>query len=409
MKKFGLIGQPLSHSFSPEIHKLLGDYEYKLYPLGPERLGDFIKNNSLSGFNVTIPYKSDVMPYCSKLSKRAESVGCVNTVIKQADGSYFGDNTDYLGFSAMLGKDAEKLMGKKVLILGNGGTAKAVCAVLYDLGIGNVITVSRTGENNYSNISRHFDAYLIVNTTPVGMYPKNGESVIDLAPFAECALVLDMIYNPAKTALLLQAEKLGIPCQNGLYMLVFQAKEASRLFTGEQITDERAAEITGIMSRKMKNIALIGMPGCGKSTVGKQLAKITGRKFYDTDKMITEILGTDIPHIFAEKGEKYFRELETGVLRDVSKKSGAVIATGGGAVTVPENYALLHQNSTVVFIEQSIDRLHTANRPLSQEKGVKELYRERKPLYEAWADCCFFNSERTKAAVELSCKLQVES
>ncbi|MGI6746085.1 MAG: shikimate kinase [Acutalibacteraceae bacterium] len=407
MKKFGLIGQPLSHSFSPEIHALLGDYEYKLYPLLPEQLEDFMKNNELSGFNVTIPYKSDILPYCRELSKRAQSVGCVNTVIKKTDGSYFGDNTDYLGFRALLGADAEKVRGKKVLILGNGGTAKAVRAVLYDKGINNVITVSRFGEDNYTNISSHLDAYLIINTTPIGMYPDNGKTVINLDGFSECSLVLDMIYNPAKTTLLLQAEKLGIPCRNGLYMLVFQAKEATRLFTGEQIPNERAAEISDILSYKMKNITLIGMPGCGKTTIGKKLAGITSRPFYDTDRIISETAGMDIPRIFAEKGEGYLRELETRVLREVSKKSGAVIATGGGIVTVSENHELLRQNSTVVFIERDISKLDCSARPLSQKRNIKELFSERQPLYEAVCDFKIYNVTPEKAARDISCRLQV--
>ncbi len=406
LKKFGLIGQPLSHSFSPEIHALFGDYEYKLYPLLPEQLPDFMKNNELSGFNVTIPYKSDILPYCSKLSKRAENIGCVNTVIRQADGSYFGDNTDYLGFRALLGADAEKIGANKVLILGNGSTAKAVRTVLYDKGINNVVTVSRLGQNNYTNISSHYDSFLIVNTTPVGMYPDNGKAVINLDDFFGCSLVLDLIYNPAKTALLLQAEKLGIRCRNGLYMLVFQAKEASRLFTGEQLSDERATDIYNILSLKMKNVLLIGMPGCGKTATGKKLAEITSRPFYDTDELISEAAGMDVPRIFSEKGEEYFRKLETRVLKEVSKKSGAVIAAGGGIVMLYENHDLLRQNSTVVLIERDISELDRSDRPVSQKRNIKELYLERQPLYEKLCDFKVENISPEKTAEEISRRLQ---
>lgn len=401
MKRFGLIGQPLGHSFSPLIHSHLGNYEYKLYTLTLSELEKFMKNNDLSGFNVTIPYKTDVIPFCSELSEKAAKIQSVNTVIKRSDGSYFGDNTDYDGFLDLLGDNAAKIVGKKTLILGSGGTERAVRAALLDIGAFPVITISRSGEDNYDNLSRHYDAFAIINTTPVGMYPENGKSVISLEKFTKCRLVLDMIYNPAKTKLLLSAKRLSIPNSNGLYMLVSQAKRASELFQNGSIPSEKVLEITNILSHKTKNIILIGMPGSGKTTVGKALAKMTNRPFYDTDDIIANEKGIDAPHILSTKGESYFRKIETDVLRDVTKISGAVISVGGGVVTVPENYDLLHQNSTVVFIERDLEKLCTKNRPLSQEKGVKELYYERKPLYDLWADFTFYNYNIKETAREI--------
>jgi shikimate dehydrogenase len=266
MKRFGLIGERLEHSFSPLIHSLLGDYEYRLYPLKPERLRDFALSGGLDGFNVTIPYKLEIVKYCSGMSERARELGSVNTVIRLKDGSLFGDNTDFYGFEFLLG-DAG-ISEKKALVLGSGGASRTVCAVLKSRGADPVLTVSRSAELNYKSVYEHSDAELIVNTTPVGMYPENGESPLDLSRFPRCRLVLDVIYNPARTKLLLQAEALGIPCRNGLLMLTAQAKAAAELFTGSEISAGKIWEITRLLEVKTKNIALIGMPGSGKSAVG---------------------------------------------------------------------------------------------------------------------------------------------
>lgn len=398
--RFGLIGFPLGHSFSPPIHRLLGDYDYALYPQTKEELDAFLRNNTLDGFNITIPYKTDVLPYCGALSDRAKKIGSVNTVIRQADGTYYGDNTDYFGFLSLLGTDAEKLKGQKALILGSGGTEKAVRAVLSDLGA-NAVTVSRTGENNYTNLSRHYDAKLLVNTTPVGMFPRTGETPVDLSPFTACTLVLDMIYNPAKTKLLYDAQERGIPNKNGLLMLVAQAKVASELFTGERLPDGRIEEITDILTRQTKNVVLIGMPGCGKSSVGRTLSVLTGRPFFDTDQLAREKTGMTIPEIFAQKGEKGFRELETEVLKEIGKQSGAVIAAGGGIVTVPENRYWLSQNSTIVLLNYDIEKLEIAGRPLSLEKSPRQLFAERKALYEEWSDHAFYNADIDDTAKQI--------
>jgi shikimate dehydrogenase len=396
MKRFGLIGGRLEHSFSPLIHGLLGDYEYGLYPLRPEELASFMKNRGLDGFNVTIPYKMDVVPFCDRLTERARALGSVNTVLRGEDGALLGENTDYYGFEALLGD--EDVGGKKALVLGGGGASRTVRAVLRDRGAGEVLTVSRSGPVNYSNVYEHADAELIVNTTPVGMYPDNGASPLEPGRFPACRLVLDVVYNPAKTELLLKAEELGIPCRNGLLMLVAQAKRASELFQGVRIPDSKIGEITRLLDVKTRNVALIGMPGGGKTAVGRRLAELTGREFIDTDELLVRAAGMSIPEIFKDGGEDCFRRLETEVLAAASKESGKIIATGGGVVTREKNRRLLRQNSLVVWIDCDLRRLATEGRPLSQALGVEELYRVRKPLYEAWSDFRFCNEEPEETA-----------
>ena len=389
MKRTGLIGRRLTHSFSPQIHGMIAsaageDYEYGLYPLEPEELEGFSARNALDGFNVTIPYKTDVIPFCRRLSGRAAAVGSVNTVLRLPDGGFLGDNTDYFGFERMLG-DASAFAGKKALILGSGGASKTVRAVLSAHGI-DFVVISRSGEDNYGNLSRHADAQLIVNTTPVGMYPNNGVSPVELSLFPECRLVLDLIYNPAATALLLQARELGIACKNGLEMLVAQGVAAAGLFLGRELPDDMIGRVTSAVSGMMRSITLIGMPGSGKSTVGAALAELTGRRFADTDAMIAERAGMSIPEIFSRFGEARFRELETEALREISKESGYVVATGGGVVTQPRNLPLIRQNSICVFLRRPLGQLSSDGRPVSQSVGVERLYRERLPLYQQWSD-----------------------
>ncbi len=386
IKTFGLLGEKLSHSFSPLIHSYLGDYEYNLYEKAPDAVGDFLKHGDFRGLNVTIPYKKTVLPYCDELSDKTRAIGSVNTLIRRQDGSLFGDNTDYDGFSYLLDKLAIDVTGIKALILGSGGSSVTVRAVLTDRAAGEVITVSRGGPDNYDNLDRHMDAGLIVNATPVGMYPNNGASLIDFSLFKACRAVADIVYNPAKTKLLLDAESLGIPHTNGLSMLVAQAKRAAELFTGNAIDDAVIDDITEKIERTTKNVVLIGMPGSGKSTTGAALARLTGRDFYDTDELITDKAGKSIPDIFAQDGEAAFRRLETEVLTDTAKKSGAVIATGGGIVTVPENFNLIRQNSFCVFMERDINDLPSDGRPLSIQNGVAALAEKRLPLYNAWSD-----------------------
>lgn len=381
----GLLGRKLGHSYSPQIHNLLGDYSYVLFEKEPEELKNFLKNGEFSGLNVTIPYKKEVIPYLSELSPTAQKMGCVNTVLRRSDGTLYGHNTDYFGFTSLVRHAGLSVTGKKVLVLGSGGASNTAVAALKDLGA-NPVVISRSGENNYQNLHRHTDAAAIVNTTPVGMYPNTGVSPIDLELFPHLEGVLDVIYNPARTQLLLDAEKLGIPRENGLWMLVAQAKEAAEVFTGGKISDEVIEKIYRELSHQMKNIVLIGMPGCGKTTIGALLAEKLGRTLADADEKIISLAGKSIPEIFAQDGEPTFRDWETQALTELGKQSGLVIATGGGCVTQKRNYPLLHQNGYLVWLERDYSVLPTDGRPLSQANDLGKMYAARKPLYEAFAD-----------------------
>lgn len=383
--KCGLLGRKLGHSYSPQIHNLLGDYSYILFEKEPEELENFLKNGDFSGLNVTIPYKKEVIPYLSELSPTAQKMGCVNTILRRSDGTLYGHNTDYFGFTSLVRHAGLSVAGKKVLVLGSGGASNTAAAALKDLGASPVV-ISRSGENNYQNLHRHTDAAAIVNTTPVGMYPNTGVSPIDLGLFPHLEGVLDVIYNPARTQLLLDAEKLGIPRENGLWMLVAQAKEAAEVFTGGKISDEVIEKIYRQLSHQMKNIVLIGMPGCGKTTIGTLLAEKLGHTLADADEKIISLAGKSIPEIFAQDGEPTFRDWETKALTELGKQSGLVIATGGGCVTQKHNYPLLHQNGYLVWLERDCRVLPTDGRPLSQANDLGKMYAARKPLYEAFAD-----------------------
>ncbi len=381
-KKFGLLGEHLSHSFSPQIHSQLADYPYELYEVARENLGEWAQSNDLFGFNVTIPYKQDIMQYCAEISPQAQAIGAVNTVVRRSDGTLFGDNTDYYGFMYMLDSLNVDIKGKKAIILGGGGASKTVQAVLREKGA-EFVVVDLNLENNYSNINLHFDASLIVNATPVGMYPKTGVSLVDLNDFSKCEGVCDVIYNPAKTALLLQAEKLGIPCVNGLSMLVAQAKKACEIFTDNVIFDEVIEQIRVSVAKETMNVVLVGMPGCGKSTVGKCVAEALNRPFYDADEEIEKATGRTPAQIITQDGEGAFRLVETQVLTSLCKESGTVIATGGGAVTIPENKDIIRQNSAVIFLERNISLLPKDGRPLSTD--LKAMYEKRLPMYKLFS------------------------
>ena len=386
MLRCGLLGEKLGHSYSPAIHARLGDYSYQLFACPREDLARFLQSGEFDGLNVTIPYKKAVIPYCTALSDAAGAVGSVNTIVRRGDGALYGDNTDVFGFACMLRRSGVPVRGKKAIVLGSGGASAAVCAVLRAEGAREVRVISRTGADNYSNLDRHADAEVIVNATPVGMYPNNGASPVDLQRFPKLALVLDVIYNPARTALLLQAEELGIPNLGGLHMLVAQAKRSSEIFTGTVIDDARIDEIESALSRRMRNIILIGMPGSGKSTLARMLGETLHREVLDADEAIVRAAGMPIPEFFARYGEESFRRQETAVLRELGKRSGAVIATGGGCVTRTENYALLHQNGTILWLRRALDQLSVEGRPLSQRGPLEEMYAAREALYVRFAD-----------------------
>lgn len=399
--KCGLLGRKLGHSYSPQIHSHLGSYSYRLFEKEPEELEDFLKNGDFTGINVTIPYKKDVIPYLDELSSAARKMGAVNTIIRRPDGSLFGHNTDYFGFASMLKRSGLRVSGKKVLVLGSGGASNTVCAVLQEAGA-DVVIISRSGENNYHNLHLHTDAAVIVNTTPVGMYPNTGTAPVDLTKFPSLEGVLDVVYNPARTQLLLDAESLGLPTENGLWMLVAQAKEAAEAFTGTKINDSMISKIHRILSAQMQNIILIGMPGCGKSTISAALAQALNRTAVDADEEIERLAGKKIPDIFAQDGEEAFRQWETEALKTLGKQSSLIIATGGGCVTKERNYPLLHQNGTLFWLQRELDKLPTDGRPLSQSARLSEMYRIRKPMYKAFADHRVSNNgpaEETAAAI----------
>ena len=382
--KFGLLGQKLGHSYSPMIFDLMGGYRYDLYEREADGIEDLLKNGDFNGLNVTIPYKKAVLPYLDHVDPLALRLGSVNTVVKRG-GQLTGYNSDYFGFRSLLERTKLDLKGKKVLVLGSGGASVTVQAVLEDLGAKPRV-ISRSGPDNYDNLHLHTDAAAIVNTTPLGMYPHNGTAPLDVGQFHHLEGVVDLIYNPARTQLLLECEKYGIPGWNGLWMLVAQAKKSAEWFLDTELPDALVSQIHRKLRDKMENIALIGMAGCGKSSIGRLLSKETGKEFMDADVEIEKLAGKSIPEIFAQDGEEEFRRLETQVLTQLGKRSGLVIATGGGCVTRERNYPLLHQNSRILWIQRCPARLPTEGRPLSQKTAPEKLYEERRPLYRQFSD-----------------------
>ena len=395
----GLLGKKLGHSYSPQIHSYLGEYQYELFERPPEKLEEFLQTGDFVGLNVTIPYKKDVLPYCNDLSDCAKMLGAVNTIVRSCDGTLVGHNTDYFGFKSMLVRTGLRVSGKKVLVLGSGGASVTVSSVLKHMGA-DVIVISRSGKNNYSNLHMHADASVIVNATPVGMFPNTGVSPIDLNLFPDLEGVMDVIYNPARTKLLLDAEERGLITENGLWMLVAQAKESAEWFTGKKIADGKIAEIHEMLRAQMENVVLIGMPGSGKTTIGQILSERLGRRFIDTDVQIEMQAGMSIPDIFSTYGEDGFRKLETKVLSQFGKESGLVIATGGGCVTKKENYSLLHQNGKIIWIERAIHALPTDGRPLSIKNKMKTMYAARKPMYERFSDCIIHNNATVEEIID---------
>lgn len=381
--KCGLLGQHLSHSLSPAIHALLGDYSYALFEKEPTQLAEFLRNGDFDGLNVTIPYKKAVLPYLNELTPLARKLGAVNVIVRRADGTLCGHNSDFFGFAYTLRRSGLHVAGKKALVLGSGGASATAVAVLRDLGA-DATVISRRGENNYKNLHLHADARILVNATPVGMYPDCGVSPVDLSVFPSLEGVLDLIYNPARTKLLLDAEDRGLVAVNGLAMLVAQAKESAEWFTGTPLPEETVEQVYTRIRREAENIVLIGMPGCGKTTVGAQVAQKLGRKFVDIDEEIEKSVGKSIPALLASEGEAAFRRRESEVLARFGKEHGLVIATGGGCVTVAENAAHLRQNGRIFWLKRDISLLATDNRPLSVD--LPTLYAARRPLYAHLSD-----------------------
>ena len=400
--KCGLLGRKLGHSYSPQIHALLGNYSYQLFEKEPEEIGDFLKNGDFTGLNVTIPYKKEVIPFLDELSPAAARLGAVNTIVRR-DGKLIGHNTDYFGFRRLVQESGLQVAGKKVLVLGSGGASSTAVAVLQELGA-KVTVISRSGENNYENLDCHADAAVIANTTPVGMYPNTGKSALSLEGFPRLEGVLDAVYNPARTQILLDAERRGLAAVNGLWMLVAQAKESAEWFTGEEIPDSRIAKIHHTLRLQMENIILIGMPGCGKTAVGQQIAQKLGKKFVDADESLEARVCRKITDIIPNDGEAAFREMESETLAELGKQSGLVIATGGGCVTQPQNYPLLHQNGTIFWLKRELDRLPTDGRPLSQKRTLGQMYEARMPLYLRFADAAISNDGSIAETASAICR-----
>ncbi|MCR4818097.1 MAG: AAA family ATPase [Fretibacterium sp.] len=396
---YGLIGRTLSHSWSAQIHKALGCDDYRLIELEPEALKGFLERTDIGGLNVTIPYKRDVMPLCAELADSARRVGSVNTIVPSHPG-LCGHNTDLYGLQYALRRAGISLSGRKVLILGSGGASLAAKAAAEIDGAREIVVISRSGPDNYQNISRHHDAEVIINATPVGMSPNNGVLILDPVDFPRCTGVADMIYNPLRTAFLMRAETLGLPRTDGLPMLVAQAAAAEELFTGQKGARDKIEDILRDLRQGMENIILIGMPGCGKTTVGKELAEMTGRPLIDIDQEIVRAAGRSIEDIFADDGESTFRRLEREQTAIAGRKSGHIIVTGGGVVKSRENYSALHQNGRIYNIERDITLLERKGRPLSLAGNLEAMYRERRPLYEQFQDIALLNNKTPHEAAE---------
>ncbi len=398
--EYGLIGERLGHSYSPQIHRVFGDYDYRLYPMTREQLQETLKRRNFKGLNITIPYKKDVLPFCDEISDTVKVVGSANTLYFR-EGKLCAENTDLLGMLFMLDRAGISLTDRKVVILGSGGTsltAQAACRVRK---AAEYIVVSRSGPVTYEDLyAQHTDAEIIVNSTPVGMYPKNLESPVDIRRFPKLCGVADVIYNPAKTALLLDAEEAGIPCIDGLWMLVAQAWHAARLFLNAEIPEEKIVEAYKSVRRECLNLVLVGMPGSGKSTLGRKAADALGKRFIDLDEEIVKRFGP-IPEIFKNQGEASFRDIESEIAREFGKESGYVIATGGGAILRNENVRAFRQNAIVAWLRRDLSQLSTEGRPLSTGmEALKRMEEARTPLYRACADYNVINDRTPDEAVK---------
>lgn len=404
--EYGLIGAKLGHSYSKIIHEAVCGYSYELHPLPAEEdAHTFMQAKAFRAINVTIPYKKLVIPYCDEVEPRAAAIGAVNTVVNR-DGKLYGYNTDYSGFAYLARRHGVKFGGAVVLVLGSGGTHNTVSAVCRDAGAKQVLTASRTGRDGaltYEQAEQHPEINIIINTTPAGMYPNNGDCLLDLHAFPKLEAVLDCVYNPFRTELLLRAEELGVPAYCGFEMLVAQAVYAAEHFTGKQIPEPVIADTHRKLKRELSNVAIIGMPGCGKSTIGKAMAKALGKTYVDLDEVIEKNAGMPIPDIFASEGEAAFRRYEARAVQEVSKQTRQVIACGGGVIKTSSNARALRQNGPVLWIQRPVERLATGGRPLSTGLDVlRKMETERTPLYRAAADATVDNTGKLENTVEMA-------
>lgn len=387
----GLIGEHLGHSYSQRIHETLGGYPYELIEVAPQDLDAWMKNKDFAALNVTIPYKKAVIPYLEELDERARRIGAVNTIVND-HGRLIGKNTDYYGCRFMLEQAGIEIQGRKVILLGNGGAAQAVQAVLEDLGAAAIVKVKRnpspetlTYEEAYRD---HSGAQVIVNTSPVGMFPAQEGIPMELDRFPQLESVADVIYNPHRTRLIVEAQKRGCRTATGLSMLTAQAAEAIEVFIGKPVAPESILRMTAELAREKMNLVLIGMPGCGKSTIARKLAEISGRPAVDIDQRIVERIDMPIRDFFAQQGEARFRQIEAEILAEVTLQTGQIIATGGGIVKDWENVRRLRQSGKVYFLDRSLDQLETdPSRPLSSSReALRQLYDQRINLYRAACD-----------------------
>lgn len=403
--KYGLLGEKLGHSFSKEIHARLADYEYELRELNAEELDALFRKKDFEAVNVTIPYKQTVIPYLDEISERAKTIGAVNAVVNR-NGKLFGDNTDFAGMRALALHAGADMKNKKVLVLGTGGTSKTACAVAKDLGAREVLRVSRTKKEDavtYEEAAeKHSAAQIIINTTPVGMFPKTNAAPIDLSAFPKLEAVLDAVFNPLRTELVLTAQERGIIASGGLYMLVAQAVYASALFLDQDADEKKTDEVYKEILNEKRNIFLIGMPSSGKSSVGKKLAEMTGKEFEDTDAMLVKRFGEPIADYIRKSGEKAFRDAESEVIAEAAKERGKVIATGGGAILRKENVREMKRNGVTVFLDRDLFLLTaTSDRPLSSTKeALERLYSERFPIYEKAADVTVKSNDEIGAVAQ---------
>ena len=407
--EYGCIGEKLSHSFSKIIHNKLCDYDYELKEIPHDELGDFMRKADFKAINVTIPYKQDVIPFMDYISETAKKIGAVNTIVKR-NGKLYGYNTDFSGMTDLINKNNISIKNKKVLILGSGGTSKTALAVAGSMGAKEIYRVSRSGGEGLITYNEaetlHTDTEIIINTTPCGMYPKIGESAVDINKFPYLQGVVDAVYNPLSAQIVVDARKKGIPATGGLYMLVAQAVFAVEKFLNTKIPSSETERVFNEIMLSKKNLVLIGMPGCGKTTIGKLLAQRLGKDFVDTDEEIVKREGAHIPEIFEKRGEVAFRKIEREVIAEISSRQGLVIATGGGAVLNPRNTELLKQNGTVIFIDRPLELLVTTDdRPLSSNRKLLEKrYKERYDIYCSSAD---FRISATKG-IEQNAKMAEE-
>ena len=398
---YGLIGEKLSHSWSAAIHEKLGSFPYQLHELSASELKGFLKDQPWQSLNVTIPYKKDACALADSASEDAQAIGAANTLVKDANGFIAADNTDVYGFEYLVKSLKVNLSQKKVMVLGAfGGAGQAICYALKKGGA-YVVGVSRNPHESslyvdraitYDQLKFHYDAELLVNATPVGMSPHTGISPLakeELAAFSSLQCVIDLIYNPLRSQLLLDAESLGILNANGLKMLVAQAARASSLFLGQDVSDSQIESISRELHASKENIVLIGMPGVGKTSTGEALAKLLNRPWIDTDFLIKQKAHCEAATYLQTYGEAAFRRLEHEVIQEISSMSGSVISCGGGVVVTSSNYQLLRQNGKLVYLTRPLEDLAIAGRPLSQSVGIQELAAKRLPLYEAWADLTF--------------------